>query len=292
MLDLVSVVIPTYNRSEELKRALKSVLSQTYKIFEVIVVDNNSTDDTDTMLESLNDQRIRLLKINNNGIIAASRNLGINASSGEWIALLDSDDWWCSNKLEKVMHYCNSGYDVCYHDLKIISGKGKFSLYQKKLSGYQVKKPVFNDLIQLGNALSNSSVVVKASLIKQIGGLCEDRRLIAAEDHECWIRLSKLTDKFKYIPETLGFYWVGTANTSNATLSLANLQYINKRYIAKFNEEKNSELPVWWVYSYARALYLTGDALTARILLRGLTKRHISLIIRLKSYYMMLVSKQ
>jgi glycosyltransferase involved in cell wall biosynthesis len=291
MLDLVSVVIPTYNRSEELKRALESVLSQTYKNFEVIVVDNNSTDDTDAMLKSLNDQRIRLLKIKNNGVIAASRNLGINSSSGEWIAFLDSDDWWHSNKLEKVMCYCNSGYDVCYHDLKIFSSQRKFSLYQKKMSGYQVKKPVFNDLIQLGNALSNSSVVVRAALIKQIGGLCEDRRLIASEDYECWIRLSKLTNKFKYIPETLGCYWIGVANTTSATLSLANLQYINKLHIAKFNEENNSESPAWWMYAYARALYLTGDTLNARNLLKELTKRHISLTIRLKSYYMILVSK-
>ena len=291
MLDLVSVVIPTYNRSEELKRALESVLSQTYKNFEVIVVDNNSTDDTDAMLKSLNDQRIRLLKIKNNGVIAASRNLGINASNGEWIAFLDSDDWWHSNKLEKVMRYCNSGYDVCYHDLKIVSSQGRFSLHQKKMSGYQVKNPVFNDLIQLGNALSNSSVVVKASLIKQAGGLCEDKNLIGSEDYECWIRLSKLSDKFKYIPEVLGCYWIGDANTTSATLSITNLQYINKRYIAKFNEENNSESPAWWTYAYARALYLTGDVLNARNLLKELIKRHIPLIIRLKSYYMMIVRK-
>lgn len=291
MLDLVSVVIPTYNRSKELKRALESVLSQTYKNFEVIVVDNNSTDSTDAMLKDLNDQRIRLLKINNNGVIAASRNLGINASSGKWIAFLDSDDWWYSNKLERVMHYFDSGYDVCYHDLKIISSQRKFSLHQKKMSGYQVKKPVFNDLIQFGNALSNSSVVVKAALIKQIGGLCEDRRLIASEDYECWIRLSKLTNKFKYIPETLGCYWIGGTNTTSATLSLTNLQYINKRYIIKFNEENDSDPPVWWMYAYARALYLTGDILNARGLLRELTKRHISPVIRLKSFYMMYLGK-
>ena len=291
MFDLVSVVIPTYNRCKELKRALESVLSQTHKNLEVIVIDNNSTDNTNAMLESLNDQRIRLLKINNNGVIAASRNLGIQASKGKWIAFLDSDDWWYSNKLEKVMCYCNSGYDVCYHDLKIVSSHGGFCLRQKKLSGYQVKTPVFNDLIQLGNALSNSSVVVKSSVIKEAGGLCEDIKLIAAEDYECWIRLSKLTNKFKYIPETLGCYWIGAANTTSAILSLTNLQYINKLHIAKFNEENNSESPVWWMYAYARALYLTGSVLDARNLLKELTKRHISLIIRLKSYYMMLVRK-
>ena len=291
MIDLISIVIPTYNRSVELERALKSVLSQTYKNFEVIVVDNNSIDNTDTMLKNLNDQRIRLLKINNNGIIAASRNMGINASNGEWIAFLDSDDWWCSNKLEKVMRYCSSGYDACYHDLKIINSQRKFSLYQKKISGYQVKNPVFNDLIQLGNALPNSSVIVRTTLIKQVGGLCEDKNLIGGEDYECWIRLSKLTNKFKYIPEVLGYYWIGNTNTTNATLSLTSLQYIKKRYIDKFIKENSLESPVWWVYAYARALYLSGDVINARGLLRKLTKRHISLIIKLKSYYMMIVRK-
>ena len=291
MIDLISIVIPTYNRSVELKRALKSVLSQTYKNFEVIVVDNNSIDNTDTMLKNLNDQRIRLLKINNNGIIAASRNMGINASNGKWIAFLDSDDWWHSNKLEKVIHYCSSDYDVCYHDLEIINSKIRFGFYRKKMSGYQVKKPVFNDLIQLGNALSNSSVIVRTALIKQVGGLCEDKNLIGSEDYECWIRLSKLSDKFKYIPEVLGCYWIGDTNATSATLSITNLQYINKRYIAKFNEENNLESPAWWTYAYARALYLTGDVLNARNLLKELIKRHISLIIRLKSYYMMIVRK-
>jgi len=291
MLDLVSVVIPTYNRCEELKKSLGSVLSQTYKNFEVVVIDNNSTDGTDYMLESFNDQRIRLLKINNNGVIAASRNLGIKVSKGKWIAFLDSDDWWHPNKLEKVMRYCNSDYDVCYHDLRVVSDYREFDLYRKKFPGRQVKAPVFNDLIQLGNALSNSSVVVRAILIKKIGGLCEDRRLIGSEDYECWIRLSKLTNKFKYIPETLGCYWIGATNTTNASLSLVNLQYIYKLYIAKFNEENNLETPTWWVYAYARALYLTGDVLRARNLLKELTKRDISLIVRLKSYYMMLVSK-
>ena len=291
MIDLISIVIPTYNRSVELKRALKSVLSQTYKNFEVIVVDNNSIDNTDTMLKNLNDQRIRLLKINNNGIIAASRNMGINASNGEWIAFLDSDDWWHSNKLEKAIHHCSSDYDVCYHDLEIINSKIRFGFYRKKMSGYQVKKPVFNDLIQLGNALSNSSVIVRTALIKQVGGLCEDKNLIGSEDYECWIRLSKLSDKFKYIPEVLGCYWIGDTNATSATLSITNLQYINKRYIAKFNEENNSESPAWWTYAYARALYLTGDVLNARNLLKELIKRHIPLIIRLKSYYMMIVRK-
>ena len=75
--NLVSVIIPTYNRAYSLERTIKSVIDQSYQNWEIIVVDNNSTDNTDELIASLNDTRIQLLKINNGGIIAASRNIGI-----------------------------------------------------------------------------------------------------------------------------------------------------------------------------------------------------------------------
>lgn len=291
MLDLVSVIIPTYNRSEMLKKALGSVLHQTYQNFEVIIIDNNSSDDTDNMVMSFDDERVKLLKINNNGIIAASRNLGINHSKGKWIAFLDSDDWWLPNKLEKVVKFCDSGYDLCYHDLRIVKKFRSLNFYKRKIFSYQVSKPVFNDLINLGNPICNSSVVASASLLKDIGGLCEDIDLIASEDYDCWIRLSKLTEKFKYIPETLGYYGIGSSNSYNPDLSISNLEYIDQKYIASFVKEKKIDQPVWWMYAYARALYLKGNYVDARKLLFKLTKRHTGLFIRFKIYFMIVIKK-
>ena len=89
---LVSVVIPTYNHARYLARALQSVLDQTYTNWEAIVIDNHSTDNTDEVMASFADSRITLLKIHNNGVIAASRNIGIRAANSEWITFLDSDD--------------------------------------------------------------------------------------------------------------------------------------------------------------------------------------------------------
>ncbi len=94
---LVSVVIPTYNHARFLGRALQSVMDQTYKNWEVIIIDNHSQDNTDEIVEAFKDPRITLLKIHNNGVIAASRNMGIRAAKGEWIAFLDSDDHWYPN---------------------------------------------------------------------------------------------------------------------------------------------------------------------------------------------------
>ena len=82
----VSIIIPTYNNAEFLGKALKSVIGQTYNSWEAIVIDNNSTDQTDEVINKFQDIRIKYYKISNYGIIAKSRNLGINLAKGEWIA--------------------------------------------------------------------------------------------------------------------------------------------------------------------------------------------------------------
>ena len=97
----VSIIIPTYNRAKDLKRALQSVFDQTFTDWEIVVVDNHSMDDTDSLIKSFNEPKIRLFKIHNEGVIAASRNLGLRHSLGEYIAFLDSDDWWLPKKLEE-----------------------------------------------------------------------------------------------------------------------------------------------------------------------------------------------
>ncbi len=85
-IPLVSIVIPTYNHANYLRKALQSVLDQTYKNWEAIVIDNHSTDDTKKVINKFNDPRIRYLKIHNYGVIAKSRNAGILAAKGEWVA--------------------------------------------------------------------------------------------------------------------------------------------------------------------------------------------------------------
>ena len=113
---LVSVVIPTFNQASYLGRALQSVLDQTYTNWEAIVIDNHSTDNTDELMTSFADPRIIYLKIHYNGVIAASRNLGIRAAKCEWIAFLDSDDWWRLDKLQVVFDCINDKVDLVYHD--------------------------------------------------------------------------------------------------------------------------------------------------------------------------------
>ena len=160
----VSIVIPTYNHANFLGKALESVITQTFTNWEAIVVDNQSTDHTSQVISKFNDHRIKYIKISNYGIIAKSRNLGINVAKGEWIAFLDSDDWWTKDKLEICLKNIDHN-DLVYHDLEIKYYKSKNFLNKKKIIGRQLNKPILNNLlidtIKKGTAIGNSSVVVR-----------------------------------------------------------------------------------------------------------------------------------
>ena len=257
MNPLISVVIPTYNREKELNRALLSVLNQTYSNWEVLVVDNHSDDRTEDMICSLNDKRVRIFKIHNNGVIAASRNLGIKHSKGEYIAFLDSDDWWKSNKLEVSVSFLKKGADFVFHPLNIVTNLNQ-KVFFRKLNSRNLKAPVFEDLIVKGNPISNSSVVVKKSILNKIGGLSEDYQLIAIEDFDAWLRISKITNNFAMIPEFLGYYWVGGGNTSNPIQNLETIKAFEKRYSNELSS-LGKENGLWWSnYLKGRAYYLKG----------------------------------
>ena len=102
---MVSVIIPTFNQAELLQKALQSVSNQTFQDWEAIVIDNHSQDTTKEIVESMNDSRISYEVFSNQGIIAASRNLGINLAKGNYIAFLDSDDLWYPSKLSTCLEY-------------------------------------------------------------------------------------------------------------------------------------------------------------------------------------------
>ena len=93
-----SVVIPNFNHGSYLKDSIDSVLNQDFKDWELLIIDNYSTDNSDEVISSYNDSRIRVFKIKNKGVIAKSRNLGIKYAKAKWIAFLDSDDIWYFNK--------------------------------------------------------------------------------------------------------------------------------------------------------------------------------------------------
>lgn len=286
---LVSIVIPTYNHAQYLSRALRSVLDQTYIHWEAIVVDNHSTDGTDEIMRNFKDLRIKYLKIFNEGVIAKSRNAGIKASNGEWIAFLDSDDWWTSDKLQECVNNIDPEVDLIYHDLDISSNKLKI-FRRKIIKPRQVNSPVLIDLIINRNALATSSVMVRKNILNQIGGMNESPGMVAAEDYNTWLRIAKLTNGFKHLSKTLGFYQLNNQGVSsqkdmsiaeyNATINFLDL--LNVDQLKEFNSDLN--------YKKGRYSYLRGEFKDAKFNLK-LSFAKSKFMIKLKIIYMIVMMK-
>src|SRR6185312_6252656 len=155
-----SVVIPTYNRAKVVSRCLDSLAEQTFKNFEVIVCDDGSTDDTNDKIKFYSDKlNLKYDYAENWGGAAKPRNRGIELASGEWVCFLDSDDWWDPNKLEVILKYTDSDFNVLYHPLQHITSGSK----QRKINCRTInnKDPKKDLLINL-NTLLTSSVCVRA----------------------------------------------------------------------------------------------------------------------------------
>lgn len=254
MKPFISVIIPTYQRREKLKNTLKSLLSQTYKNYEVLVIDDGSTDGTREMVSLFKDKRIIYNWQNNSGCPASPRNKGIHISKGDWIAFLDSDDAWEKNKLEVCYRHINFQVDFIYHDMQIKSADGH--LNGKNIISRQLKKPVLKDLLINGNIIINSSVLVRKKLLKKIGGICEHKKLIAAEDYNTWLKISKLTNKFLYLPCTLGYYSKHNQNLSIKNMSIPK-RYAVKEFLNELTDKEKFKLNNNLIYTSARYNYFT-----------------------------------
>lgn len=211
---LVSVVIPTYNHAHFLGRALRSVLDQTYSNWEAIVIDNHSRDNTDQVIQSFNDPRISTLKIHNNGIIAASRNAGIRAAKGEWIAFLDSDDLWYPQKLDIAVKAVmeDATVDVCSTDEFLVSELTG----DKSVLEYGPCPPnLYQALLVEGNRFSPSAAIVRRGFLSLTDiAFREDKEFVTAEDYDLWMLLARAGAKFKCIRSVQGEYRIHANNSS------------------------------------------------------------------------------
>ena len=230
----VSIILPTYNRAHCLPRAVQSVLSQSYSNFELLIIDNNSTDNTKYIVDSFKDSRIRFFQINNNGVIARSRNFGISQSNAEFIAFLDSDDWWKPNKLNLSMQF-SSEYDLIYHNMMLWNDNAQQLFRRSVTCCRSLSHPCFRDLLLNGNTIPTSSVVVRRSIIQTIGSFSENPSLFAAEDYDAWLRISRITNRFMLNPTPLGYLSFGCDNSSSRLNSLVHCTYILKLYQSDFD---------------------------------------------------------
>ena len=250
---LISVVIPTYNRAELIGKAIQSILDQSYKDWELIIVDNYSDDNTKEIIRAFNDDRIILLSTPRTGSVAVSRNLGVSHSSGEWIAFLDSDDWWFPRKLEFVSEIIQQGPDLIYHDLQIVSLDG-LPIKRRRTKSRRLKSPIYFDLLLEGNDIPLSSVVLRKSVFTFVNGMNESPNFLAIEDYDAWLRIAQVTEKFIHVPKILGAYRLHEGNIGH----LNNFQYLSSALSAHLNKLDSSQLRRYqslYTYQIARDLY-------------------------------------
>ncbi len=179
----VSAIIPVFNRAETLIRALDSVAAQTRPPDEVIVVDDGSTDGVEEII-ARHYPGVRVIRQANAGVSSA-RNRGIAAASGEWIALLDSDDEWRPEKLERQTQALaeKPGYHLCHtNEIWIRNGRRVNEGRRHKKSGGNI----FHKCLPLC-VISPSSVVIRRELLRELGGF--DESLPVCEDYDLWLRI-------------------------------------------------------------------------------------------------------
>ena len=192
----ISVVIPSYNRKDFLKRSIDSAINQTKKPLEIIVVDDGSIDGTEAMIKSDYDF-VKFIKQKNKGVSAA-RNIGIKVSIGEWICFLDSDDEWKKDKLEKQINAMksNPGYKF-FHSNEIWIKNGLRINQKKKHKKYG--GDIFDKCLDMCR-ISPSSVMIDKTVFDEVGNFNEN--LVVCEDYELWLRIC---DKYRvfFIDEPL-----------------------------------------------------------------------------------------
>ena len=180
----LSIIIPTFNRCKLLNRALNSVFNQTYSDYEVIVIDDGSTDDTAKMLQK-NFTHLRYSYQSNHGVSTA-RNKGLELAKGEWVAFLDSDDEWLPQKLEKQISLLKAkpDYKICHtEELWIRNGVRVNQMKKHKKAGGWI----FPQCLPLC-AMSPSSILIHRSVFDSIGYF--DTSLPACEDYDLWLRIT------------------------------------------------------------------------------------------------------
>ena len=212
----VTIIIPAYNSMPYLKSTLASVFEQTYQDFEVIVVNDGSSDETEEYISSLTDSRLRLINQANQGVSVA-RNVGISNAQGRYVAFLDADDLWRQTKLEKQVSYLENSADVglVYTWTAMADSNCKPT---GRLSASNAEGNVWQELLTKTNLLGcGSTPLVRKSCFETVGLF--DSELVPAEDWDMWLRIAA-SYSFGVIKEALVLYRANPNSLSKSYLSM------------------------------------------------------------------------
>lgn len=231
---LISVVLPTFNREKYLPRAINSVLTQTYKNLELIIVDDGSTDNTEAIVKGYSDTRLRYYKQELNKGGSAARNVGIKLARGELISFQDSDDEWLPEKLEKQVRKFSEvgdhvgviccGYEFIHDKTNEVVSKS-----------IPVEKGNVHRIMLINNYTGPLAVLMKATCFKKVGLF--DETLPCCHDWDLWIRVSKYY-KFDYVPDILAKAYIhGKQLSTNLEVKIKGKEIILEKYREEFMKE-------------------------------------------------------
>ncbi|MDD7739005.1 MAG: glycosyltransferase family 2 protein [Lachnospiraceae bacterium] len=220
---MVSVVIPAYNSAKTICRAVDSALLQQVPL-EILVIDDASSDETELVMRKYaNEKRVRYLKNEENLGVSASRNRGVAAASGEYIAFLDADDYWAADKLEKQQRLMEStGEVLCCTGRELVDEKGAPS--GKVIP---VNEKITYQQLLLGNVINCSSVLAKKSVLLEFPMEKDE----CHEDYLCWLRILRKYRTACGIAEPLLKYYVSSSGKSGNKFHSAGMTYQVYRHL-------------------------------------------------------------
>lgn len=254
---LISVIIPTYNRAHLVGRAIQSVLNQTFQDFEIIVVDDGSTDNTEEVVRAFNDPRIHYIRHKGNYGASAARNTGIRVAKGEYVAFLDSDDEWSPTKLElqvRAFRALDDSYALVFGCIEHVDEEG----VPIAIGKLPMSHSLFHQLLRRNVLGSCSGAMIRKSVLSEVGGF--DERLPARQDLDLWLRISA-TYNIYILPDILTIqYHHGTQISKDICKKI----HAHHLFLAKYKHflEKNKKAYAYQLYSLGR-LYLSAGNLPA-----------------------------
>ncbi|MBI9051227.1 MAG: glycosyltransferase [Anaerolineaceae bacterium] len=264
----VSVIIPVYNSEKTICETIDSVLAQTYQDFEIIVVDDGSTDKSKELIQSYGSKAKYIYQ--ENGGQASARNTAIRASSGNILAFLDSDDLWLPQKLEKQLRAMSrQNTDWCYCDCEYFIDETEEVLGKYSDLLYPAKQGWVADKLILGNFIASPTPIVSRSLFEKAGYFDESAEIKSREDWEEWIRIAMLS-KVVYVPEILTRHRIHQGSITfqeyPAKAFSSHFAVINKitemfpNELGKYKEKALS----FYAMRFSRSHWLRGDINAAR----------------------------
>jgi glycosyltransferase involved in cell wall biosynthesis len=224
---IVSVVIPTYNRAQWLRRAIMSVLNQTFQDYEIIVVDDGSSDNTQQVENGIRDRRIRYVRHDGNRGASTARNSGIRAARGEYIGFLDDDDEWLPQKLEKQLdkfNFSSANVGAIYTGSSVVSARTGSIIHS-----FLCHPRGYKDVDFLRTMTFNTSVpLIKRSCFDSVGLF--DETLPGSQDMDMWLRIARHYT-FAFVPEVLVKRYIhGDQVTSRLKIKIEAKQKIIQKY--------------------------------------------------------------